>query len=368
LRLREYQGQHVKFRPNDLGQDRIALIPNLGYRPEELNLYAEVDPLYENVPPMRSFNKAAYLFVHHKREFLPEIFPILPALVYMEALQSTMDKYLIKRYSRQRHDSAQLKRDIKDYAAALGFALCGITLLDRRFVTKGNDDKFPYNVAIVLGMEMRKEFLLQSPNYRLRNYPDYDVYRRASSRIHKLANFIRRQGISCSARIPFDGAVIYPPHAITAGLGELGAFGGVITPQFGPRQRWGLITVDAELPLDEPRNYGLAEFCEKCLLCVAKCPAKAIPENPLWWRGVYKRKLNDLKCWTFFTGWNTCAICINVCPLHRYGTERVLNHYERTGEVLGYDEIMAERPLYRKTKGLEEMMELVQEKLELRSM
>ena len=57
-----------------------------------------------------------------------------------------------------------------------------------------------------------------------------------------------------------------------------------------------MITVDAELPLDSPRDFGLAEFCEKCLLCVVKCPAKAIPEKPLWWRGVYKRKINDLKC------------------------------------------------------------------------
>ena len=340
-------------------EDRVALIPNLEYRPEELNLYSEVDPLEENIPPMRGHNKMNYLFVHHKREVIPEISPTLPALIYMEALQGLVDRNLVEKYSGQRPDPAQLKQDIKDYAASLGFALCGVTLLDRRFVTRGNDDKFPYNVAVVLGMEMRKEFLLQAPNYRLRNYADYDVYRRASRRIHKLANFIRRQGVSCSARIPFDGAVGYPPHAITAGLGELGAFGAVITPEFGPRQRWGLITVDADLPLDEPRDYGLAEFCERCLLCVAKCPAKAIPEKPMWWRGVYKRKLNDLKCWAFFTGWHTCAVCINSCPLHRFSPREVLDHYERTGEVLGYEEIMAERPMYRKTENLGKLEELV---------
>lgn len=359
LRLREYRGQHVKFRPNDMEQDRVALIPNLEYRPEELNLYSEVDPLHENVPPLRGSNKLGYLFVHHKREVIPEISPTLPALIYMEALQGRVDGKLVKKYSGRRPDPVRLKQDIKEYAASLGFALCGVTLLDRRFVTMGNDGKFPYNVAVVLGMEMRREFLMQSPNYRLRNYPDYDVYRRASRGTHKLANFIRRQGVSCSARIPFDGAVVYPTHAITAGLGELGAFGGVITPEFGPRQRWGLITVDADLPLDEPRDYGLAELCESCLLCVAKCPAKAIPEKPMWWRGVYKRKINDLKCWAFFTGWHTCAVCINSCPLHRFGPREVLDHYERTGEVLGYEEIMAEKPAFRKTKNTDRLMDLV---------
>ena len=359
IRLRAYRGQHVKYRPQDLMEDRVALIPNLEYNPEELYLYTEVDPLEENVPPLRGSSKLAYMLVHHKREFFPEISPAVPALVYMEALQSLVDRRMIKRFSGKRPNPARLKEDIKAYAASLGLTLCGVTLLDRRFVTRGNDAKFPYNVAVVLGMEMRKEYLVQAPNYRLRNYPDYDVYRRASRRTLKVANFIRSQGVSCSARIPFDGAVVYPPHAITAGLGELGAFGGVLTPEFGPRQRWGLITVDAELPLDESRDYGLAEFCENCLLCAKKCPARAIPEEPLWWRGVYKRKINDLKCWAFFAGWHTCAICINSCPLHRFGCREVLDHYERTGEVLGYEEIMAEKPVYRKTKNLDKLLELV---------
>lgn len=359
VRLRSYRGQHVQYRPNDMGQDRVALIPNLGYRPEELNLYSEVDPLQENVPPLRGPNALRYVVAHHKREAVTEILPAFPALLYMEALQHKVDARMVQKYAGVNPDPARLKRDIKDYAASLGFALCGVTLLDRRFVVEGCDGGFPYPRAVVLGMEMRKEWLMQAPNYRLRRYPDYDVYRRAGNAVHRVANFIRRQGVSCSARVAFNGAVVYPVHAITAGLGELGAFGGVITPEFGPRQRFCMITVDAELPLDEPRDLGLAEFCEKCLLCVKKCPAKAIPEKPVWWRGVYKRKINDLKCWAFFTGWHTCAVCINSCPLHRYGPREVLDYYERTGEVLGYEEIMAERPTYRKTKNMDKLMELV---------
>ena len=79
----------------------------------------------------------------------------------------------------------------------------------------------------------------------------------------------------------------------------------------------------------------------------------------MWWRGVYKRNINDLKCWAFFTAWHTCAICINSCPLHRFGCREVLDHYERTEEVLGYEEIMAEKPVYRKTKNLDKLLELV---------
>jgi ferredoxin len=359
MRLREYRGQYVKFRPDDMAEDRVALIPNLRYRPEELNLYSEVEPLKENVPPLRGNNALRYVLTHHRREALTEILPAFPALVYMEGLQDKVDARMAKKYAGSNPDPARLKQDIKDYAASLGFALCGVTLLDRRFVVDGFDGGFPYPRAIVLGMEMRREWLMQAPNYRLRRYPDYDVYRRAGNAVHRVANFVRRQGVSCSARVAFNGAAVYPVHAITAGLGELGAFGGVITPEFGPRQRFCMISVDAELPLDSPRDFGLAEFCEKCLLCAAKCPAKAIPEKPLWWRGVYKRKINDLKCWAFFTAWHTCAVCINACPLHRFGPREVQEHCDRTGEVLGYEEIAAEKPMYRKTKNLESLSDLV---------
>ncbi len=361
MRLREYRGQYVKLRPDDTAEDRVALIPNLEYRPEELDLYSEVSPLQENVPPLRGTNALRYVWTHHKREALTEILPAVPALVYMDTLQGRMDAHMVKNHAGSRPDPAILKRDIKEYAASLGFSHCGVTSLDRRFVVEGFDAGFPYPRAVVLGMEMRKDWLMRAPNYRLRRYPDYAVYRRAGVAVHRLAGYIRRQGVSCYARVPFNGAVVYPVHAITAGLGELGAFGGVITPEFGPRQRWCMITVDAELPLDSPRDLGLAEFCERCLLCVAKCPAKAIPEKPLWWRGVYKRKINDLKCWAFFTAWHTCAVCINACPLHRFGPREVLDHFERTGEVLGYEEILAERPVYSKATGMEKLLELTQE-------
>jgi len=337
----------VKARTAGPAEDRIALIPGLQYRPQELNLYSEVDPLRDNIPPLRGARALSYVAVHHKREMVTEIMPTAPALAYMELAQSIVDRHLVKKHSGEPPEAARLKADIKQYAAALGFALCGVTKLDRRFVVEGMDSRFPYETVVVLGMEMNKDFLLQAPNYCLRRYPDYDVYRSGGNQVHRVANFIRRRGVSCSARVPFNGAAIYPGHAITAGLGELGAFGGVLTPQFGPRQRWCMIAIDSPLPVDEPARTGLADFCENCLLCVRKCPAGAIPEEPLWWRGVYKRKIDDLKCFTFFTSWHTCAICINVCPLHRYPTASVLEHFETTGEVMGYDEILAERSVYR---------------------
>ncbi len=346
-KIRAYQGQRVGFRPPPGAEDLVSKIPGLQVRPNELELYTEVDPLEENIPPLRGPNKLRYVATHRRLESVFEISPTLPPLLYMEFLQDRVDHYMVARYTGPRPEPEELKREIREYATGLGF-ISGVTRLDRRFVTKGCDDRFPFSTAVVLGMEMRKEFLLEAPDFRLRRYPDYDVYRKAGWRVHRLAHFIRRRGVSCSARIPFDGAVIYPVHAITAGLGELGAFGGVITPEYGPRQRWCMITLDADLPLDAPRDLGIAAFCERCLLCVEKCPAFAIPRELVWWRGVYKRKVNDLKCWAFFSNFKGCAICINACPFHRFGYKQVMEHFERTGEVLGREEITDWKPVLRR--------------------
>ena len=53
-------------------------------------------------------------------------------------------------------DMKQLKEEIRRYTAACGFALCGFTLVDRRFIAEGADEKFPYDAAVVLGMEMER--------------------------------------------------------------------------------------------------------------------------------------------------------------------------------------------------------------------
>jgi ferredoxin len=64
---------------------------------------------------------------------------------------------------------------------------------------------------------------------------------------------------------------------VAAGLGELGWSGTVLTPEFGPRQRFTVIITEA--PLEESRLYEGAALCSRCMNCVAKCPVGAIDGN-----------------------------------------------------------------------------------------
>ena len=61
--------------------------------------------------------------------------------------------------------------------------------------------------------------------------------------------------------------------AVRAGLGEIGLCGEVLTPEFGPRQRFQLILTDA--PLD-PTPMLEEAVCDRCGACVRSCPLGAM--------------------------------------------------------------------------------------------
>jgi epoxyqueuosine reductase len=62
-----------------------------------------------------------------------------------------------------------------------------------------------------------------------------------------------------------------------AGLGEIGWSKVFLTPQFGPRQRLGVVITEAELEADP--LYAGPKLCNKCMSCVKECPGQAIPKD-----------------------------------------------------------------------------------------
>ena len=64
--------------------------------------------------------------------------------------------------------------------------------------------------------------------------------------------------------------------AVAAGLGEIGYGGFFLSPEFGPRQRLGLIITDAPLVAD-PLFQG--DLCGDCRQCAIQCPLGAISEE-----------------------------------------------------------------------------------------
>ena len=116
------------------------------------------------------------------------------------------------------------------------------------------------------------------------------------------------------------------PLAIQAGLGEYGRHGLVITPEFGPRVRFGKIFTDAPLHHDSPVRFGVTEFCESCRRCTEACPPGAITDgsptsvklNRSTIGGVRKWTTDGEKCFSYWAQIvSDCMICIRVCPYNK---------------------------------------------------
>ena len=77
--------------------------------------------------------------------------------------------------------------------------------------------------------------------------------------------------------------------AVRCGLGEKGLHGAVLTPQFGPMQRYCFVLTDAVI---EPTPLMDNNLCDGCRACVDACPGHALNENGernVWQCGAYYR-------------------------------------------------------------------------------
>lgn len=81
-------------------------------------------------------------------------------------------------------------------------------------------------------------------------------------------------GIAVKPGIPAPNVMVdIRDAAVRAGVGEIGYCGEILTPEFGPRQRFQMILTDAELT---PTPLCQASVCDECKECVSACPLNAI--------------------------------------------------------------------------------------------
>jgi epoxyqueuosine reductase QueG len=99
-----------------------------------------------------------------------------------------------------------------------------------------------------------------------------------------------------------------------AGLGWIGKSALLITPEHGPRVRWGTVLTDAPLQPGTPMD----ENCCDCSVCVKACPAHAFTgqafDQPRPRSEIFAAEACDRYLCERETFHRVCGMCVYVCP------------------------------------------------------
>lgn len=139
-----------------------------------------------------------------------------------------------------------------------------------------------------------------------------------------VADYIRQLGFPARAQTATKSDVLHLPLTLLAGLGELSRIGEmVLNPFLGPRFKTTVITTDLPLEVDQPIDFGLQDFCNKCLKCANECPCNAISFGKKIMFNGYEMWKPDVEKCTLYRVTNqkgaSCGRCMKMCPFNKEG-------------------------------------------------
>ena len=231
------------------------------------------------------------------------------------------------------------KEQIKKLALDLGMDLCGVASMDR--FDGSPEGKHPESIlpgcksAIVIGVRLldgatqinfrafeegRRDLKGIYGTYGYAMLPNFEL----TYVCYALSQYIEREygevATPCSTGPMTNGAQLSLRHAaVAAGLGEFGWMDLVLTPQFGPRNRFGVILTTLELEPDP--MYDGERLCqpEKCGICAKVCPVGAINKY-----GEGETKCVDMGG----KHYEYCNLDTNKCQLGTLGMKKALGGRE----------------------------------------
>ncbi|MBI2303708.1 MAG: hypothetical protein HYU86_03045 [Chloroflexi bacterium] len=216
---------------------------------------------------------------------------------------------------------------VKEYARFIGADLVGVAEVDESCIYESVS--IPHRYAISLAMAMDYAKLKTAPSIAS-SIEGLRVAWALGEVAIRVAAHIRELGHCAQAEPPYPQGspdrrrrILHIPHAIAAGLGELGKNGLLLTHEFGPRVLIATVTTDFPLPIDGAQDMGLALRCQDCSLCFLACRGGAICEDKQEIRGVYKWAIDPKKHIAYSNQLREahhsqgCGICLKVCPIGR---------------------------------------------------
>lgn len=222
---------------------------------------------------------------------------------------------------------------IREEARRLGLSAVGFAAYDRKYMWAEHAARQETGSVIVCAYEQDHAHTQTAPSARAERAAMF-AYAELCSRAAALSDVVQSLGAKAQPHGPVGESIVIH-YGVQAGLGQLGLNGQLLTPAAGSRARLVLITTNIDLEHDEPKDFGVNAICDECQVCVRRCPVGAIPVKRAEHRGVMKAKIKTERCFPVVARVEGCAICMKTCPVQKYGLDQVIQHRERTGEILG---------------------------------
>lgn len=226
----------------------------------------------------------------------------------------------------EREVTPQFLSRFTNLAYAHGIGAIGYTALPPEAIFQ--EKAVLYDKVIVLILEMDAAKMAQAPSrttFRMVMQTYYELGRV----VNLLVDFLRANGYAAQAGHPLNGVTLYPLVAQSAGLGWCGSNGLLITPEYGPRQRIGVIYTNGQnLPVTKDNDHSwIANLCARCGQCIRLCPSQAIYEEPVRHESGIVTHIDVDRCFPVFAAQYGCSLCIKVCPFNLYPYEEIKRRF-----------------------------------------
>ena len=227
-----------------------------------------------------------------------------------------------------------IEEKVKRIAEAEGADLFGIADLTQaraEVARQGGEQAASYLRAVSVGIRLIDDIVDQLPRRDQRavavSYHShcYDVVNgRLDVITSRIASELQRSGyrafpVPASERVDDERICAIFSHKLAAHLAGLGWIGKsclLITPEHGPRARFGTVLTDAPLAPGTP----LDEACGDCTECADACPAAAIVGRNFREDEPREARYDARKCQAYLYGAEApghpavCGMCLYICP------------------------------------------------------
>ncbi|MEE8414531.1 MAG: reductive dehalogenase [Dehalococcoidales bacterium] len=223
-------------------------------------------------------------------------------------------------------DPAVLSHHIKSMGYFVGADVVGICELPRWAVysqdTQGNPIECDHKYAICIVVDQGREAMDASDgNDWISAAQSGRGYAMCGFIGNVVANYIRMMGYPARLNYLRDYQVAVPPLLMLSGIGEISRANIVLNPFLGLRFKASVVTTDLPLEPDKPVDFGLQDFCDKCLKCAKECPSRSISTGKKVLKNGYENWEFDYETCRKYRFNNpkgvSCGRCIKVCPWNK---------------------------------------------------